>query len=105
MPVEEVTVEVHVERPGRSVELVRASASHGGRTVVELRAWLLAPHDTAGLAGSDLPVIPGPDATPAWEMSSLWPGGFIASLEVRRQLLAPGRSVCWVRTRSRYCRA
>ncbi|WP_341350931.1 hypothetical protein [Nocardioides convexus] len=31
-------------------------------------------------------------------MSSLWPGGFIASVEVRRKDFGPGRSTCWVRT-------
>lgn len=95
---EEVGVTVTVERPGRSIELVRADAQHDGRTFLSLRAWLLAPRDSAAVAGSDLARVPGPDETPAWDMTSIWPGGFIASLEVRRSLAAPGRSLAWVRT-------
>ncbi|WP_435769759.1 thioesterase family protein [Nocardioides sp. SYSU DS0651] len=98
VPLEEVTVDVRVERPGRTIELVRASASHGGRDVVVLRAWLVAPHDTADLAGTDLPPIPGPAELEPWDMSSLWPGGFVASLDVRRRELGPGRAAGWVRT-------
>lgn len=98
VPVEEMTLSVAVERPGRTIELVRVDATHAGRTVVSLRAWLLAPTDTEPLAGSDLPAVPGPEETPSWDMTTLWPGGFIASLEVRRTLHAPGRSVAWVRT-------
>ncbi len=35
---------------------------------------------------------------PAWDASSLWPGGFIATADVRRVELEPGRAAFWVRT-------
>lgn len=98
VPVEPIDVAVRVLRPGRTIELVEATASHGGRTIVLLRAWLVAANDTAALAGSDLPDVPGPDEVPAWDMTSLWPGGFIGSVEVRRKDFGPGRGVAWVRT-------
>ena len=97
MPVEEVTTQVRVLRPGRTIELVEATLSHGGRAAVVLRAWLMRPGDTAALRGSHLPPIPGPDELPVWDASSIWRGGFIASTEIRRTALAPGRGQFWVR--------
>lgn len=101
VPVAEVEVDVHVLRPGRTIELVEAVLSHHGRAVVRLRAWLLQPRDTAGLAGGDHPPIPGPDELAPWQPSSVWPGGFIASAEVRRRQQRPGRAQFWVRTSQR----
>ncbi|WP_408898568.1 thioesterase family protein [Nocardioides sp. R1-1] len=98
VPIEPVDVSVEVLRPGRTIELVQATASYGGRAVVLLRAWLTEPYDTAALAGTDLPSLPGPDEMEPWDMAGLWRGGFIASLEVRRKELGPGRSMVWVRT-------
>ena len=98
VPMEAIEVAVEVLRPGRTIELVQATARHGGRTIVILRAWLVQPFDTAAHAGTGCPAIPSPDDTPAWPMSDLWPGGFIASAQVRRTDHGPGRSTCWVRT-------
>lgn len=98
VPVEEVDVRVEVIRPGRTIELVEAVMSHGGRDVVRLRAWLLQPGGTEQLAGTAFPSIPGPEETPAWDPTTVWPGGFIASVEVRRRQVEPGRASFWVRT-------
>lgn len=98
VPVDAIDVEVEVLRPGRTIELVQATASYAGRAVVVLRAWLAEPYDTVGLAGVELPRIPPPDEMEPWDMSALWPGGFIASLELRRKEMGPGRSTAWLRT-------
>lgn len=98
VPLEEVEVTVELLRAGRTIELVRAAASHGGREVATLRAWLVEPGDTAALAGTDLPRIPPPDEVQPWDATELWPGGFIASVELRRKEMGPGRSTVWVRT-------
>jgi hypothetical protein len=98
LPMEEVEVAVRVLRPGRTIELVEAVLSHGGRPGVVLRAWLLAEHDTAGIAGTDLPELPPPAELPAWDPSEVWPGGFIAAAQVRRESVAPGRARFWVRS-------
>lgn len=98
VPLEPCTHEVRVLRPGRTVELVEATLSHGGRAVVVARAWLIATGDTTALEHSDLPRIPGPDEVEPWDAGSVWPGGFIASTEVRRRAAAPGRGQVWVRT-------
>ncbi|HWJ08966.1 MAG TPA: thioesterase family protein [Nocardioides sp.] len=98
VPIAPVDVAVEVLRPGRTIELVQATASYAGRAVVVLRAWLAEPYDTAALAGTDLPSVPPPVEMEPWDMAGLWPGGFIASLEVRRKELGPGRSMAWIRT-------
>lgn len=98
VPVDVMTVSVTMLRPGRTIELVEAVLSHAGRPAVRLRAWLLAPGKTDQLAGSTLPAIPGPQDLESWVPSEVWPGRFIASVEVRRRQPEPGRAAFWVRT-------
>lgn len=98
VPIGPVDVAVRVLRPGRSIELVEATLTHAGRAVLVLRAWLMQRFGTEELAGSSLPPIPEVRDIPAWNMSGLWAGGFIASVEVRRIERGPGRAVAWVRT-------
>jgi hypothetical protein len=98
LPMTEVEVVVEVLRPGRTIELVEAVLRCAGRRVVTLRAWLLRPGDTAAVAGTGLAPVPPPVDVPAWDPTTVWPGGFIASAQVRRLQQAPGRAVVWVRT-------
>src|SRR3546814_14976405 len=42
--------------------------------------------------------MPGPADVEPWDVAEFWPGGFIASVEVRRRLEAPGRGLVWVRS-------
>lgn len=98
VPIEEVDTAVRVLRPGRTIELVEAVLSHAGREVVRLRAWLMRPGETAALAGSAFAPIDPPEAYDEWDPTSVWPGGFIASAQVRRRLIEPGRGTYWVRT-------
>jgi hypothetical protein len=98
IPVDVVDTDVTVVRGGRTIELVEATLVHDARVAVRLRAWLLQPHDTAALAGTGLPAIPCPDEMAPWDPTTVWPGGFIASAQVRRQQAGPGRAAFWVRT-------
>jgi len=98
VPVADVEVETRVLRPGRTIELAEATMTHAGRAIVVARAWLMATRDTSSVAASPLPGIPGPDQTPVWPASEVWPGGFIESVEVRRAQDEPGRAHFWVRT-------
>ncbi|WP_347261711.1 thioesterase family protein, partial [Rudaea sp.] len=98
LPMEPFAVELEVVRPGRTIELVEARIVHGMRTAVVLRAWLLAERDCSGIAGSPCPAIPGPDDLPAWEFASVWPGGFVRSVQARRREQAPGKCIFWVNT-------
>lgn len=98
IPIDVVEIAVRVVRPGRTVELVEATLSHAGRAAVLARAWLLQPGATPHLSATALPRIPPPADVPPWDASTVWPGGFIASAEVRRRQLEPGRAAFWVRT-------
>ena len=98
VPVEEFDVDVEVLRPGRTIELVEAVLTHRGRAGVRLRAWLMEPRDTTAVAGTAHEPIPGPDETRSWDPTTVWPGGFIGTAEVRRHQHAPGRATYWVRT-------
>ncbi|MEI4279227.1 thioesterase family protein [Klenkia terrae] len=97
--VDEVEVTVATVRPGRTIELVEATVTWAGRDVVRARAWRLAGADTAEVASSAEPALPARDELPAWDMSVGWPGGYIASLELRHRDVAPGRAQAWLRSR------
>ena len=100
LPMGEVEVAVEVVRPGRTIELVEATLRHGGRPTLRLRAWLLQQLDSSALAGSPVAPLPPPDDPhwEAWSPSSVWPGGFIASAELRRGPHTPGAGAYWART-------
>jgi hypothetical protein len=98
IPIDVVDTAVRVVRAGRTVELVEATLSHRGRAAVLARVWLLRPGTTPDLSGTALPRIPPPAEVPPWDARGVWPGGFIASVEVRRRELEPGRAAFWVRT-------
>jgi len=94
------TVEVRTIRPGRTIELVEATVTAGGRTAVLARAWVLSPHDSAAVAGGA-----GPGMTPPEELVDatldldLWPGGYIRSLEGREvRPTRPGSAELWLAT-------
>jgi hypothetical protein len=93
--------EIHVEvvRPGRTIELVSATVTMGGRAVVTARAWFLGDVDTSAVAGGHAEALPSPDGLEQWPFASLWPGGFVASLDVRQAVPpVPGRTTAWLRT-------
>jgi hypothetical protein len=98
VPIAEVDVDVQLLRAGRTIELVEAVLSNGGRAAVRLRAWLMEPRDTSAVQGTGQARIPGPDETKPWDPTSVWPGGFIATVDVRRRQVEPGRAHFWVRT-------
>lgn len=99
-------VEVETIRPGRTIELIEATLFTGRseRPAIRARAWRLQTFGTAAVAGGAPPPLAGhedPAATPVWrERGEVWPGGFIASLEIRRpEPGIPGRGAVWQRAR------
>lgn len=98
LPMEEIEIEVRVLRPGKTIELVEACVTHGGRAAVLMRAWLMQGGDTSAFAGSPLSAIPGPDEMERWNISGVWPGGFVRSVDIRRREESPGRAMFWLGT-------
>ncbi|WP_194860765.1 thioesterase family protein [Dietzia sp. SYD-A1] len=98
VPMHPVAVDVQVIRPGRTIELVEASYGLEDRVGVRLRAWFQQPRDTTGLQGAGFDPIPGPSAMEQWDPTSVWQGGYLASADVRRDSVGPGRARYWVRT-------
>ncbi|HEX2705272.1 MAG TPA: thioesterase family protein [Candidatus Lustribacter sp.] len=93
-------IEVQTIRPGRTIELVEATLSVQDQPVIRARAWRLAAHDTAAVAGGSPEPIPGPDDMPEWLGTGVWGGGYIASLDFRAAAAnRPGRGQAWIRSR------
>ena len=85
VPVAEVTVHSRLSRPGRSVELVEAELSAGGRPAVKARAWRV----RVRVAELDLPAdVAVPTASPPMpdhdtEYAGDWGGGFLHAMQLR----------------------
>lgn len=102
MPARPTRVDCHTIRAGRTIELDEATVSIEGRVVVRARAWRLAVTDTAQVAADDTPAIPPPQDLPVMDLSDVWGGGFIDSLEIRADAeRIPGRGHAWARTQKR----
>jgi Thioesterase-like superfamily len=102
VPVGEVTVASHVARSGRSVELVEAELSAGGRVAVRARAWRIRRADLdlpeSVAPPNQAPPMPAQDTTSAPD----WPGGFLQVLQLRfvtGSWTEPGPATAWARQR------
>ncbi|WP_211900623.1 thioesterase family protein [Saccharopolyspora erythraea] len=99
LALDEFDVRVETTRPGRTIELVEATAVIGGRPAVRARAWLLSEQDTSAVAGGEPDPLAPPESLEPWELSTLWPGGYIRSLDIRPVgTPQPGRTTAWVST-------
>lgn len=96
----EFTIDVRMVRPGRSIELIEARMQHGNQTSTCARIWRLGATDTTRVQGIEWRQLPPPEAMRPFAFSSVWGGGFVASLEARRDGDArSGRGLSWLRTR------
>ncbi|WP_449348400.1 thioesterase family protein [Streptomyces shaanxiensis] len=99
LALDECHVEVETIRPGRTIELLEAVVRIEDRPVVRARAWYLAAHDTTAVAGGPDDRLPPPESLGSWRLSDTWPGGYIASLDVRPVAPPrPGRTAAWIST-------
>ncbi|MEY9858846.1 hypothetical protein ABH935_004469 [Catenulispora sp. GAS73] len=100
LALDECEIRVETLRPGRTIELVEAVMVIGGRAVVRARAWLLSSGDTSAVAGGGGGgVLTPPEKLASWPMTDVWPGGYIASLDVRPVTPPrPGRTTAWIGT-------
>lgn len=97
LPYKDVQVEVEILRPGRTIELVQATATIAGRAAITARAWYLAASDTSAVASVDAEPLPAPEDCPERNLSDLWGGGFIGQMQSRQaRELKPGRGATWL---------
>ncbi len=92
-----IDVSIDVVRPGRTIELVEATAVIADRVTIRARAWLLQQSPTLDVEANEFE--PMPNRSEMSERSSLldWPGGFCASIEgVQSASTRPGRSQTWL---------
>jgi len=99
IPAVPTTVTVHTIRPGRTIELIEATAEAAGRPVVRATAWRLSRQDTTAVAGGEPARLPAPQNCVPWRPSEIWPGGYIRSIELRHTPdKSPGTGRAWIRT-------
>ncbi len=103
VPAGEVVVRAAVERPGRSITLLAAELTAGGRTAMRARAWRLAVGDTARVTTGLAAPLAAPDtARLRTERPPGWLPGFIDALEWRwlhGWMGEPGPGAVWTRQR------
>jgi hypothetical protein len=96
---EEIDIAVETIRPGRTIELVEATATIAGRRAVLARAWYVSAGDTSPVAGGEPEHLASPDGLASSNVLRVWPGGYVASLEARPiGEPVPGRTTAWLRT-------
>lgn len=98
LPFGNVEVSVEVLRPGRTIELMEATATIGGRSVITARAWyLIATADNP--AGNEYEALTPPEDCPPRSLQDQWGGGFINQTQARAaREYRPGRSAAWLRS-------
>lgn len=97
LPFAEVEITVEVARPGRTIELLQATASINGRPVITARSWYLVKSNTVDVAEMQLEPLAAPEDCPTRDLTDLWPGGYIAQLEARQaREYRPGRGATWL---------
>jgi hypothetical protein len=101
VPVGEVVVEARVIRPGRSVELVEAVLSGGGRAAASARAWRVLRTEGPSVPSSPAPPPELPDQ-PIARTPAGWVDGYLSAIEwrpVHGEFGVPGPATVWSRLR------
>ncbi|HEY6494619.1 MAG TPA: thioesterase family protein [Trebonia sp.] len=102
IPVGEITVAARLTRPGRSVELLEATASAGGREVARAAAWrVLRTAADAVPSMHDAPEGP-PERYPSVPSPAHWGDGYLSAIEwraIKGGFTEPGPAVVWTRMR------
>ncbi|MCW2614044.1 MAG: hypothetical protein JWN08_1038 [Frankiales bacterium] len=100
VPVGELLLSSRVSRPGRSVELVQAVLSAGGRDVARAEAWRVL-RTTESVPSRDRAAPSLPAQAPAVELGD-WIDGYLSAVEWRfatGRFGEPGPSTAWARLR------
>lgn len=85
-------------RPGRTIELIEAEMVSQGRTCIVARAWRLKTLDSGAVAALEDAPVAQPGGQPAWAGKAMWPGGYIAGLDLRvAEEHRLGKGIVWMR--------
>nr|WP_218852629.1 thioesterase family protein [Spelaeicoccus albus] len=102
LTLDDFDVSVDVVRPGKTVELLEVTVTSNGRAAVRARVWRLASADTSSVAGGEPDRLPAPETIEPWPLTSVWPGEYIQSLELRAvRDPEPGRATAWIASRAK----
>ncbi|WP_243788814.1 thioesterase family protein [Saccharopolyspora gloriosae] len=100
VPVDELTVRSEVLRPGRSVQLISAELSAGGRVCATARAWRMVRGDSSPISGGEREPLSGdPESWPMVPDIDGWDRGYAAAMEWRAGPAATGQAQMWARQR------
>ena len=102
VPVGELMLRSRVERPGRSVELVQAALSAGGREVARASAWRVLRTAAEAVHPRHQPAPALPDAEGGASFAGAWSGGYLSAVEwrfARGTPMQPGPAAAWSRLR------
>lgn len=95
----ECDVTFEVLRPGRAIDLVEGVLSQHGRPVLRAQVWLLSARDTSAVEGGAREPLPPPEEGRAFDLTRMWPGDYIASIDMRViEGPNPGRTTAWITT-------
>lgn len=101
VPVDEVEVRARVLRAGRSVELVEAVLSSGGRDAARAAAWRIKRTTQDGVPSRQEPAPPVPEQA-LGELGAGWIDGYLSAVEWRfasGRFDQPGPATVWSRLR------
>jgi Thioesterase-like superfamily len=101
IPVGDLSVQARLARPGRSVELLEATASADGREVARATAWRVRRADSPPVEPR-LPFPPPLPGQPPALPPADWADGYLSAIEWRQargSLSAPGPATLWARMR------
>ena len=99
VPVDEVQVQARVLRPGRSVELVEAVLSAGGRDAARAAAWRVKRTEQEGVPSRQPTAPPLPEEADALPGGG-WVDGYLSAVEWRfthGRFDVPGPATVWTR--------
>lgn len=100
VPVGELSVTATVDRPGRSVELLRGELSADGRVAVRAQAWRIVRSDTSPVAAGIDEALPPPSEGRVMTRPEGWGAGYLDVMEWRAlvgSLGEPGPATVWAR--------
>ncbi|HJQ47997.1 MAG TPA: thioesterase family protein [Amycolatopsis sp.] len=101
-PLTDMTVRAAVDRPGRSVSLLSAELTAGGRPVARASAWRIGTADTSEVATQVDAPWPKPDDCEPAAWPAGWSGGYLSAMEwraVSANVAEPGPAAVWARQR------